>query len=251
MSSTFKTKGIVLRSIRYGESSLVVTIFTELFGIQTYMQNGARVSKKGSNKAAMFQPAALLDMEVYHNELKAIHRIKENNWSFLYQHIFSDVMKNCIALYMVELLHKTLKQPESNPELFYFCEDSFQQLDKAEAAVTANFPLFFTIHLTHFLGLRLTDDVRHLPISDDIFLDMMDGNFTHIQPTHHHYLQAEEALITAELLKTMQPGELSHIKLNQQKRRNLLYRYQEFYALHIPDFGQMKTLKILFELLGG
>lgn len=250
MSSTFKTKGIVLRSVRYGETSLIVTMFTELFGIQTYMQNAARVSKKGSNKAAMFQPSALLDMEVYHNELKTMHRIKECNWSLLYQQIFNDVIKNSIALYMIELLHKTLKQPEANPELFYFCEDALQQLDKSDRTVTANFPLFFTVHLTHFLGLRLTDDVRNLPLSDDIFLDMMEGNFTRIQPAHHHYLQAEEALITAELLKTMQPEELSHIKLNQQKRRNLLQHYQEFYALHIPDFGQMKTLKILFELLG-
>lgn len=259
MASTFKTKGIVLRSIRYGETSLVVTVFTELFGIQTYLQNGARVSRKGSNKAAMFQPAALLDMEVYHNELKAMHRIKECNWSFLYQQIFNDVIKNSIALYMVELLHKTLKQPENNPELFYFCEDALQQLDKADPAVTANFPLYFTIHLTHFLGLRLTDDIRNLPEVEqsaippsggNIFWDMMEGNFTRVQPPHHHYLQADEALITAELLKTMQPEELSHIKLNQHKRRNLLFRYQEFYALHIPDFGQMKTLKILFELLG-
>lgn len=250
MSFTFKTKGIVLRSIRYGETSLVITVFTELFGIQTYLQNGARVSRKGSNKVAMFQPGALLDMEVYHNELKTMQRIKECNWAFLYQHILDDVIKNCIALYMMELLHKTLKQPESNPELFSFCEHALMQLDLADVNVAANFPLFFTVHLTQFLGLKLTDDVRNLSLSGDIFLDMLEGNFISTQPTHPHYLLGEEALLTADLLKTMQPQELSQIKLNQQKRRNLLQRYQEFYALHIPDFGQLKTLKIMYELLG-
>ncbi|MEO6406361.1 MAG: DNA repair protein RecO [Ferruginibacter sp.] len=250
MPSTFKTKGIVLRSIRYGETSLIVTVFTELFGVQTYLQNGARAIKKGSSKAAMFQPAALLDMEVYHNDLKTMHRIKECNWSFIYQHIYSDVIKNSIALYMVELLYKALKQPENNPDLFYFCEDAFQHLDDATNTVAANFPLFFSVHLTQFLGLKLTDNLKNLSPSSEIYLDMAEGNFTNIQPGHSHYLAGDELLITAELLKTLHPQELSHIKLNQLKRRNLLQRYQEFYALHIADFGQMKTLRILYELLG-
>ena len=56
---THKTRGIVLRSIKYGETSLVVTVFTELFGIQTYMVNGVRSSK--SARSVFFQPAAILD----------------------------------------------------------------------------------------------------------------------------------------------------------------------------------------------
>ena len=66
-----KTKGIVLKSIRYGETSLVVTVFTELFGVQTYMVNGVRTNKKSGSKAALFQPSSILDMEVYHNDQKA------------------------------------------------------------------------------------------------------------------------------------------------------------------------------------
>ncbi|MFL5786527.1 MAG: recombination protein O N-terminal domain-containing protein [Flavisolibacter sp.] len=32
-----KTKGIVLRTVKYGETSLVVTMFTELLGLQYYI----------------------------------------------------------------------------------------------------------------------------------------------------------------------------------------------------------------------
>ncbi|MBS1655487.1 MAG: recombination protein O N-terminal domain-containing protein, partial [Bacteroidetes bacterium] len=61
-----KTKGIVLRTVKYGETSVIVTIYTELFGIQSYLVNGVRVSsKKGSGKANLFQPSAILDMVVY------------------------------------------------------------------------------------------------------------------------------------------------------------------------------------------
>src|SRR5260221_9192687 len=108
-----KTKGIVLRTVKYGETSVIVSIFTELFGIQSYIVNGVRVSsKRGSGRANLFQPSAILDMIVYHNELKQLNRIKEFRWGHLYQHIFSDVKKNAVALFMVELLTRCLKQPE-------------------------------------------------------------------------------------------------------------------------------------------
>ena len=80
-SQLHKTKGIVLRVVKYGETSLVVTIFTELFGVQSYIVSGVRTStKKGTGKANLFQPTAILDLVVYHNELKHLNRIKEFKW---------------------------------------------------------------------------------------------------------------------------------------------------------------------------
>jgi len=245
-----KTKGLVLKSIKYGETSLVVTVFTELFGIQTYMVNGVRTSKKSGNRAALFQPSSLLDMEVYHNEQRAMHRIKECNWSYLYKNILSDVIKNSIALFIVELLHKTLKQPEENSDLFYFCEDALQQLDEAPPAIAANFPLYFSLHLTHFFGFRFSNMDPSLMKEENIYLDLQEGIFTSHHPTHPYFIEKEAALLTAELLKIMQPHELIQVKTNQQQRRLLLFKYMEYYALHIPDFGQVKTLPVLHEVLG-
>ncbi len=242
----FKTRGIVLRAVKYGETSLVVTIFTELFGVQAYMVNGARTSKKSGNKAAMFQPGAILDLEVYHNEQKPVQRIKECSWAFLYQHIMSDVIKNSIALYMVELLQKALKQPEKNTNLFYFCEEALMQLDAAEKQVSANFALFFTLHLADFFGFRIGNNMLE---GEGIYLDLQEGEFVMEHPAHPYFLSGQPALITAELLKTRLPAELDQLKLNKQTRRELLLKYQEYYALHIHDFGQMKTLAILHEVL--
>ena len=121
-----KTKGIVLRSVKYGESSLIVTMLTELFGVQSYLVNGVRTStKKGSGKANLFQPAAILDLIVYHNELRNLQRIREFKWGHLYNDVLSDIKKNAVASFMVELLAKSLKQPEANEDLFHFVEDCF------------------------------------------------------------------------------------------------------------------------------
>lgn len=242
---THKTKGIVLRSIKYGETSLVVTIFTEMFGIQTYMVNGVRTSKKSSAKANHFQPTAILDLIVYHSENKSMQRIKEFSWAVLYTNLLSDVIKNSIASYMAELLQKCLKQPEANTELFIFCSASFLQLDKSNKIIAANFALFFTLHLAHFFGFRMTDNFS----SNNLVLDLQEGNFIDHQPAHPHFIDGKNAELTARLLKVMQPFELEEFKLNQEIRRMLLLRYLEYYALHIHDFGQMKTLMVLHEVL--
>jgi DNA repair protein RecO (recombination protein O) len=242
---THKTKGIVLRSIKYGETSLVVTIFTELFGIQTYMVNGVRTSKKSSSKANHFQPTAILDLVVYHSDNRSMQRIKEFSWAVLYTKLLSDVIKNSIASFMAELIQKCLKQPESNTDLYNFCEESFLQLDQANKIVAANFALFFSLHLTHFFGFRMTDNFS----SNNMVLDLQEGNFIDHQPTHPCFIDGKNAELTAQLLKVMQPFELEEFKLNQEIRRILLLRYLEYYALHIPDFGQMKTLMVLHEVL--
>jgi DNA repair protein RecO (recombination protein O) len=240
------TKGIVLRTVKYGETSVIVTIFTELFGIQSYLVNGVRTSsKKGSGKASLFQPTSILEMVVYHNELKQIQRIKEFRWSFLYQCILSDVRKNAVALFMVELLTKCLKQPEANADLFHFSEDSFLHLDEASDAITANFPLFFALHLPVFFGFRFSDNYsEHYP-----FLDLREGEFVKDQPGHPHFLDDKQAFVTSQLLKVQQPKELEDIKLNHDFRRNLLFVYETYYALHIQDFGTMRTLPVLREIL--
>ncbi len=242
---THKTRGIVLRSIKYGETSLVVTIFTEMFGIQTYMVNGVRTSKKSAFKANHFQPSAILDLVVYHTDNKSMQRIKEFSWAVLYDKLLSDVIRNSIASYMAELLQKCLKQPEANEDLFTFCEASFSVLDQADKKITANFALFFTLHLAHFFGFRMTDNYDE----ETCFLDLREGIFISHQPEHPHFMDGKHAELTAQLLKVMQPEELEQFSLNGETRRFLLLKYLDFYALHIPDFGQMKTLLVLHEVL--
>ena len=241
-----KTKGIVLRAVKYGETSLVLTMYTELFGLQSYMVNSVRtVSKKGSSKSVFFQPSALLDLVVYHNELKNLQRIKEYRWASLYQHIFSDVHKNAVAVFMVELLTKCLKQPETNAELFYFAEDAFMHLDDASDTATANFPLFFALHLAGFFGFKISDEYSE----HHSFLDLEEGRFTEHQPIHPNYLDDKAAAITAHILKAQKPFELEDLKLNQEFRRFLISSYEAYYQLHISDFGTMKTLPVLREMM--
>jgi len=241
-----KTKGIVLRSVKYGETSLVVTMFTELFGLQSYLVNGVRTAtKKGTPKASLFQPAAILELVAYHNEFNSLQRLREYKWDFLYQHILSDVHKNAVALFMMELLGKCLKQPEPNPDLFYFVEDALKHLDEANAAVTGNFPLFFALHLAVFFGFRINDEFSE----EKHYLDLQEGLFAEDQPLHQYYLIDREAAAVSEILKILQPHELEQVYLNQDTRRRIVHGLEQYYAFNVPEFGTLRTLPVLREIM--
>lgn len=243
---THKTKGIILRTIPYGETSVITTAYTELFGIQSYIVKGIRKgSKTSQGKSAYFQPGAILDMEVYHNELKNLQFVKEFNWGYLYEHVFFSVVKNAAAMYMIELLQHSLKQPEANPELFYLVEDSLKQLDRGNDTLTANLPLYFTLHLASELGLGIQGEYSpETPV-----LDLQEGAFVTNTPLHSLYMVDEQAKSTSAINNIMFYNDLENIPLNRQVRRNLLAAYQQFFTLHIQDFGDLRSVRVLQEVL--
>lgn len=239
------TRGIVLRTVPYGETSVIVLLYTELFGLQSYIINGIRSTKKTAVKSNLFQPPAILEMEVYHNELKNLQRIREARWHYLYRQIFFNIPKNAVALFITELLQKVIRQPEHNPGLYNFIEDAYIQLDQADTKITAGYPLFFALHLTSFFGFSIRDG--YTPVKK--ILDLYEGEFVKDIPAHPYYVQEELSTVVSQLLKVMQPHELHHIPLSLSLRRQLLEAVLQFYALHIQDFGVMKTLPVLQEVL--
>lgn len=240
------TKGVVLRTVKYGDTSIITSIYTELFGIQQYIVKGVRQSTKtSSGKAGYFQPGAILELEVYHNELKTLQFIKEYRWAYLYERVLFDVVRNTVAMYLIELLQHTLKQPEANPELFYLIEDSLKQLDKGSAALTGNLPLYFTLHLAAELGFQLQGDYSAAtPV-----IDLQEGLFVSEKPNHPYYIEGSLAEISSRISNLQFYNELENIQLNQQSRRYLLEAYQLYLSLHISGFGQMKSYAILQEVL--
>jgi DNA repair protein RecO (recombination protein O) len=242
---THKTKGIVLRTVKYGETSVITTVYTELFGLQSYMVKGVRQSsKKSPGKALFFQPGAILEMIVYYNEFKNINFIKEYEWAYLYEQVLFDVIKNTVAMYVVEVLQHCLKEPEANPELFYLAEDTLKQLDKGNNTLTGNLPLYFTLHLAAELGFRIQGEYSiETPV-----LDLQEGQFIPGKPLHPHYIERDYAKITSQILSINFYSDLENIHLNRILRRELLQVYQNYMALHVSNYGVIKTLPILQEI---
>lgn len=243
---THKTKGIVLRAIPYGETSIITSIYTELFGLQSYIIKGVRQStKKKPAKAAYFQPGAILEMEVYHNNLKNLQFIKEYKWSYLYAKVLFDVIRNAIVQFMIELFHRSIKQPEANPELFYLLEGSLMQADKASDAIVANMPLYFALHLSTESGFQLQGNYS----TETPVLDLKEGMFIEEEPAHLQYVSGTFAEIISKIQHINFYNDLENIKLNRELRRQILDILLQYISLHVTEFKEMRSLPVLQAVL--
>lgn len=221
----FKTKGIVLSFIKYKESSIIAKIYTEEFGLQSYIVNGVR-SKNSKTRIALFQPLTFLEMVVYHKHSGGLQRISEIKCIYPFQSISIEIHKSAIALFIAEILSKTLKEDYPNPSLFNFLLDSIVMFD-IESGNVKNFHLSFLIELSGYLGF--------LPSSSKDIL-------------HSGYVKSasiEEVNFIEQLLQQTN----STITANNSIRRNCLEYLLEFYSYHIENFGTVNSVKILKEVL--
>lgn len=239
----FPTIGIVLKNVKYGETSGVVTIYTRQFGVQSYLVNGIRTSSK-SSKAHLYQPASLLDLQVYHSELKNLQRIKEARWLVVYQNIFTSVKKNAVALFMVELLQKAVQHPEENDSLFDFCEETLGILDTSDQATASAIPLFFALKLPRFLGFQIDNNFG----GKNLYFNLREGNFS---ADADDVSNETDILVNKKLsamLKMKVAAEFASLKINRSERQVLLRLLEKYYKWHINEFSGLKTLEVFEQM---
>ena len=225
-----QTKGIVLNSIKYAESSIICRIYTESLGIQSYLINGVR-KKKG--KSTYYQAMSLLDLEVYHKEKSGLQRIKECYIDYQYQEAPFHIYKSSILLFLAEVLSKCLKEETENPTLFAFLKQSLIRFDQEE--FDSKFHITFLINLSKHLGFCPEKNHNHWP-----FFDLMEGCFCPTIPVHQHFIQ--EPLITtfAQLLDE---------RTLKQNKKEILGVLLDYYALHIEGFGKIQSYEVLQTVL--
>src|ERR1043165_6676461 len=211
-----KTQGIVFRLTNYGETSIIVNIFTSAFGLQSYIVNGVRGKSKKTN-LALYQPLTLLDLVVYHRENASIMRIKDVKCIHPYQSFANDFRKSTIALFLNEVINRTVKEQSHAKELCEFLIQSFINLDLQQTGVE-NFHLVFLIRLSQHLGFRPSE-----------VAELSGGWMT----------DEEEEKILSKLLTA---NYSDAIQMTHVQRRNILDILLRFYVLHSANFGELKSL---------
>lgn len=235
-----KTQGIVLNFIRYKETSIITKIYTEAFGVQSYIVNGVRGSRgkpgrKTATKIAFFQPLTLLDLVVYYKKAgqryaSGLNRISEIKCLEPYQSLPYDFKKSGIGIFMAELLGKVLTEEEEHPELFVFLRQSLLLFDH-QTIRYENFHLQFMLKLSRYLGFppgSAQEVNQQLTIA-------FGGNS----------LEDQEITALQELIKA---DYTEHVKMNNSVRRNLLENLLRYYRLHVDNLGELKSVHILREL---
>ena len=144
------TKAIILSSLKYGDTSLIVKCYTQEEGVKTYLIRGVLKPKKSGLKAAYFQPLTQLRIVANHNSKNTLNSIKELQVIHPYKTFHTDIVKQSVVLFLSEVLSNSIQEEEQNLALYEYLETAFIWLDVHDRV--ANFHLLFLLNLSGFLG---------------------------------------------------------------------------------------------------
>lgn len=224
-----KTKGLVLSYIKYSDTSIIVTIYTEISGITTYIEKGVR-SAKSKNKMALFQPLSLLEMEVDHQANKGIQRIKEMRPYFLYKTIPYEIIKTSIGLFLGEFLIKVLKETEENTALFNYLENSLMAFDMVEENYQ-DFHLKFLWDLSFFIGIQAGN-------KKDFINELRQNNYSSLEETW-----------VDDLFKVVEAPYFKNPKISRNSRLEIIKGLLFHYSVNLNHSMELKSWKVLSEIL--
>lgn len=230
------TKAIVISSLKYGDSSLIVKAYTLSDGIKSYLIRGVFGRKKSKFKPGLFLPFNLLELVAHHKNKGTLESLREVRIHHPLSQVQSQIQKNSITLFLAEVLKQALREEESNPTLFAFLEYAIKWLD-ANVKI-ANYHLVFLLQLTQYLGFYPELSHRGLP-----YFDLLEGSFV-LSPSLNPIIEKEEIVVFKSLLG-INFDSATMIKISKKTRQQLLLQLLLYYELHLDGFKQPKSLPIL------
>ena len=241
------TRGIVLHSVRYSDTSLVVKIYTESNGVASFMAKGVR-SPKAKLRPALFQPMSMLEIVAYSREKQTLHTLKDARLAVPFSSMPFDIRKSSVALFINELVYRSVREEEPNPALFAFLWQSCMHLDAAEGG-GAEFHLRFAMRLMPYLGFQPLGNYS----ADAPLFNMEEGLFQPTAPSHPHYLDREESSLFATLIRSCETEEdvqATPVFTSHAGRNRMLDIILAYYRLHLPGIGDLRSHRVLRDVLG-
>ena len=234
----------MLHSLKYGESRLIVDMFTREHGRLSF---GVNIPKTGRAriKKQYFQPLTLLNIDAEVRQQQEVQKLKDATMLSPASSLLTTPSKLAIALFVAEFLYHALKDEQCNTQLFDYIRSSIEWLDSREDRY-ANFHLVFLMHLSRFLGF-----FPNLSGKDEtgrgMYFDLRGAAFCPDAPPHHDYLMPEEAGRIA-LMMRMDYGTMHLFRLSRAERNRTLEIIETYYRLHLPSLPELRSLPVLREL---
>ncbi len=234
-----KSLAIVIGSVKYGDSSVILKCYSRNFGLISFIAGGVR-GKKGGMKSAMMLPLNQGEVVFYEKGKSSLRRLKEFSSPRVYSEMYFHPVKNCLVMFLAEVLSHVLKEEEPEPNLFDFLSESLFLLDSQQSEL-GNFHLTFLYNLSAFLGFQAQN-------SDSNFFDLQNGVYLNQEPLHPYYLKGKSLENWKKLSTSARKGE-SLKAISSNEREDLLKALMSYYRLHINDFGELKSLEVLQTIL--
>lgn len=235
------SRGVVIKTTKYGDTSVISHILTEAKGLRSFIVNGVR-TRKAAMPLVLFQPGTVLDLQMYSNDQKKLLRLKEAKPHYVWTRIAFDIKRSSLTLFISELIQKTIHETEENQLLFNEILRYLLYIDSSTNSIS-NIPLHFLINLSRYLGFQ---PQGHFDAETPCF-DLFDGSFC-LYPNTIHFLKAD---LSEQLSKLMEVEleDLHTISLSKDTRRKLLEELLHYYKLHIENFPSIRSHEVFHSIM--
>ena len=235
-----ESEGIVLRTIKYAESSLILDIFTREQGLRSMIVSGVRSSGKHKS-ASIFQIMNILQLSYYDNDNDKLCRIKEFTLGETYSSLSMDVIKTSVGVFLIECTRNSVKEMEKNPDLYHFITKSFKELDQIDSHELTHYYLAYLVRLSQHLGFGPMDNYSE---NCNTF-DLLNGNFVSYSDHPAYTMDKESSFHFHLLLNQKKEG----IQIVPSIRDNLTDFMVQYFSLHLEGFRTIKSLAVLRTLM--
>ena len=236
-----KTKAIVLHSFKYGETKIIVDMFTEEHGRLSCIATVGK-SARGKLKRQYFQPLTLVEAVADMHRRTGLYPLKEAKVAAAYASIPFDPLKLPVALFVAEFLSNATRKEQPDRLTFAYIENSLRWLDGSTGGF-ANFHVVFMMRLTRFLGFYPNTD----GYTEGSWFDLRAASFAPDAPLHHDRLAPDEAR-KVNLLLRMNFATMHLFRMTRDERNRMTEIIIRYYALHLPDFHELKSLDVVKEI---
>lgn len=238
---TYKGRGVVLHTLKYGDSSMVVYLLTDIGGRRSYMVQGVRSRSGRGSKLALFQPMFPVEFEGLDSSRQQMHRFREVRAGYVLQQLPFDVRKSTMALFMAEVLYRLVRESEPNRALFDFVWNSVAALDAMQEGV-ANFHLWFLANLSRLLGFSPGN-----VYTDGDWFDIREGLYVPERPAHPGVMSQADARTLNDMLEC-DVRLLGEIGLNRAQRVSFLDAMLAYLGYHLDTVSAVQSVRILREV---
>tara|TARA_B100000927_G_scaffold291033_1_gene291624 strand:- start:1372 stop:2091 length:720 start_codon:yes stop_codon:yes gene_type:complete len=234
------SKGFVIRSIKNGETSIIVSCYVEDKGFKSFIVKGVYGIKKSKFSKAHFFPLNFININFTEGKPGRLSYIKEIKPITLYKSLHSNTEKSTVIIFLSEILESVFREEgENNQNLFNFMFRSLNWYDNQ--AFCNNFHIKFLIELTRYIGFypNIKDD-------EDVYFNLESGSSSHIKPLAK-YIDKDEFKIFKKILG-MEFEDLNYININNESRSRMLSYLIDYYSLHLQMFKTPKSINVFREI---
>ena len=240
-----RSEAIILHALRHSDTSTIVHAYTRQRGHITFVINGGTSSRRSSRSSVrrlMTRPLSLVEVDYALSGKRELLHASDVRSLHSFETIDSSPERSAMALFLSELLYRTLRFPNGDEPLFDYLRSALLALDDPKTAM-GNFHLVFLMQYIAALGLSPHTD----SYSSGALFDMEEGSYVAARTPYATLLPTDESA-ALYALRSITFEDSTSVRFPAELKQRLIRSLIEYLRIHLGNFPPLQSLDVIYTL---